>query len=94
MERIKKFKQTTRWLANSAFQTYYGKPAFGPYGFGNTKPINGGCVYGDQMLTYNINPIRGGNNPERQEVYPWVERYYDKLKIKPNSPPRKCKAEF
>jgi hypothetical protein len=35
------------------------------------------------MLTYNINPIRGKNNPERQEVYPWVEKFYDKLKIKP-----------
>ena len=26
--RIKKFNETTRWLPNTAFQTYFGKPAF------------------------------------------------------------------
>jgi len=34
------FNSTTRWLADSAFTTYYGKPAFHAYGKGNTKPVN------------------------------------------------------
>ena len=34
-ERIKKMEATTRWLPNSAFTTYFGKPAWGPYGYKN-----------------------------------------------------------
>ena len=30
---------TTRWLADSAFTTYFGKPAFHAYGKGNVKPL-------------------------------------------------------
>ena len=37
---------TTRWLPNSAFQTYFGKPAFENYGMGNINPPTGGLVYG------------------------------------------------
>ena len=36
----------TRYLANSGYQTYFGKPALCNYGMGNTKPIVGGVVYG------------------------------------------------
>jgi len=31
---------TTRWLADSAFTTYFGKPAFHPYGRGNVAPTS------------------------------------------------------
>ena len=33
--RIKKFKEQSRWLANTAFQTYFGRPAFCNYGRAN-----------------------------------------------------------
>ena len=31
---------TTRWLADSSFTTYFGKPAFHAYGKGNVQPTN------------------------------------------------------
>jgi hypothetical protein len=42
-DRIKKFGEQSRWLANTSFQTYYGKPAFENYGRGNTQPTFGIC---------------------------------------------------
>lgn len=45
-ERIKKMKAETRWLPDSAFTTYFGKPAWGIYGNANVKPTVGGIVYG------------------------------------------------
>lgn len=57
--RIKNLEETTRWLPNSAFVTYFGKPAFENYGMGNVKPTIGGCVYGNYLLTHNVNPHRG-----------------------------------
>lgn len=39
-------EETTRWLPNSAFTTYFGRPAFENYGRGNVNPPIGGCVYG------------------------------------------------
>ena len=36
--RRSRFNNTTRWLADSSFTTYFGKPAFHPYGRANTKP--------------------------------------------------------
>jgi len=39
-------EETTRWLPNSAFTTYFGKPAFENYGRGNVNPAIGGCIYG------------------------------------------------
>ena len=47
IERLKKFYGTTRWLPNSAFTTYFGKPAFENYGYGNTNPVYGGLFYGN-----------------------------------------------
>lgn len=38
--------KTTRWLPNTSFTTYYGKPAFENYGMGNVQPTVGGIVYG------------------------------------------------
>lgn len=63
------FNNTTRWLADSAFTTYFGKPAFHPYGRGNTNPAVGGVNYGNAMLTHNINAECGENPPLYQQVY-------------------------
>lgn len=39
-KKISEINSTTRWLADSAFTTYFGKPAFHAYGKGNTRPTN------------------------------------------------------
>ena len=62
--RLDHFNQTTRWLADSAFTTYFGKPAFHCYGKGNTNPAVGGNVYGHYMLTHNVNPESGVHLPQ------------------------------
>ena len=60
---------TSRWLPDSALTTYFGKPAFHPYGHANTNPSNGGAVYGQYMKTFNVNPHSGGNKPEFSQVH-------------------------
>lgn len=40
------FLNKTRWLPDSAFTTYFGKPAFHAYGKGNVNPTVGGVNYG------------------------------------------------
>ena len=62
-KRKSKLDYTTRWIADSSFTTYYGKPAFHTYGRANTKPTQGGINYGQNMLTHNINPECGKNPP-------------------------------
>lgn len=64
--RRSKVNNTTRWLADSSFQTYFGKPAFHPYGRANTNPSVGGICYGNNMLTHNINAECGDNPPAFQ----------------------------
>ena len=54
-QKQQEFNSTTRWLADSAFTTYYGKPAFHAYGKGNTKPVNQNL----KMMTHNINACTG-----------------------------------
>eukprot|EP00352_Strombidinopsis_acuminata_P005556 CAMPEP_0176368414 /NCGR_PEP_ID=MMETSP0126-20121128/22571_1 /TAXON_ID=141414 ORGANISM="Strombidinopsis acuminatum, Strain SPMC142" /NCGR_SAMPLE_ID=MMETSP0126 /ASSEMBLY_ACC=CAM_ASM_000229 /LENGTH=104 /DNA_ID=CAMNT_0017726641 /DNA_START=758 /DNA_END=1072 /DNA_ORIENTATION=- len=44
-------------------------PAFHAYGKGNVKPTVGGCIYGQQMLSHNINPECGDHMPQYQQVY-------------------------
>ena len=39
-KKISDFNATTRWLPDSSFTTYFGKPAFHAYGKGNIKPTN------------------------------------------------------
>lgn len=68
-KRKSEFLNTTRWLPDSSFTTYFGKPAFHPYGKGNTNPTNGGVNYGQNMLTHNINAECGDNPPLYQQVY-------------------------
>ena len=53
---------TTRWLADSSFTTYFGKPAFHAYGKGNVKPAN--PAY--KMLTHNINGCTGKQSAQFQ----------------------------
>lgn len=47
-------KATTRELADTAFTTYFGKPSFGPYGYGNVRPTIGGMMYGQHMYDYEL----------------------------------------
>jgi hypothetical protein len=63
------FNNSTRWLPDSAFTTYFGKPAFHPYGNGNTNPAIGGVNYGNNLLTHNINAECGDHPPLYQQVY-------------------------
>lgn len=49
---------TTRWLADSSFTTYFGKPAFHAYGKGNIKPTNPN----QKLLSHNINAVSGKQN--------------------------------
>lgn len=63
------FDNTTRWLPDSAFTTYFGVPAFHLYGRANTNPTTGGVNYGDSMLTHNINAESGANPPMFQQCY-------------------------
>ena len=53
--KIAEINATTRWLADSSFTTYFGKPAFHAYGKGNTKPTNSH----QKFLTHNINGVTG-----------------------------------
>jgi hypothetical protein len=68
IKRIKDLMNTTRWLPNTAFQTYFGKPAFHNYGTANTNPAVGGSIYGNYLLSHNINPQTFGNQPEFRQV--------------------------
>jgi len=93
-ERIKKLQQTSRWLPNSAFTTYFGKPAFANYGQGNTNPTWGGVGgYGSYMKTHNVNPHEGSNKPKFEQVYQTAEKKALTKKPRSPEPPRKCKDE-
>ena len=69
-KRRSQFNNTTRWLSDSAFTTYFGKPAFHTYGRGNTRPTVGGCMYGQTLLSHNINAECGAFPPPFEQVYP------------------------
>jgi hypothetical protein len=68
-EKIKELKLTGRLLPDSALTTYFGKPAWHAYGNGNTKPAQGGLIYGDYLKTHSINPHSGENHPELVQCY-------------------------
>jgi hypothetical protein len=63
------FDNTTRWLPDSSFMTYCGKPPFHTYGKGNVKPANGGFCYGSYLLSHNINAESGDHAPLYQGTY-------------------------
>lgn len=68
-EKMAELKLTSRFLADSAITTYFGKPAFCAYGNGNVNPAYGGGIYGSYMKTFNVNPHAGGNKPEFSQVH-------------------------
>jgi len=70
MKLYTQFKQTTRWIPNSSFTTYFGKPPFENYGRGNTHPIDGGLIYGTYLYSHNVHPHRGNNHPKNIQSYP------------------------
>ena len=94
IDRIKKFNEQTRWLPNSAFQTYFGKPAFENYGFANTNPSWGGPIYGEYLKSHNINPQRGDNTPEADQVYLSSQIASEKINYSRSHIPRKCMNEY
>lgn len=95
LERLKKFYNTTRWLPNSAFTTFFGKPAFENYGYGNTNPVYGGLFYGNYMLSHNMNPIDGDNHPPEKQVYSSaMMKSLQRQAIRRPSPPRKIPDEI
>ena len=93
-ERIKKFNEQTRWLPNTGFQTYYGKPAFENYGFRNTNPSWGGLMYGSYLKSFNINPQRGENHPKFDQVYISSQLAADRVNYERDYMPRKCQDEY
>ena len=64
-KKVSEINSTTRWLADSAFTTYFGKPAFHAYGKGNTRPVDST----QQFLTHNINGVSGKQKTKYQQVY-------------------------
>ena len=95
IKRLKKFYNTTRWLPNSAFTTYFGKPAFENYGYANTNPVYGGLFYGNYMLSHNMNPIDGANHPKEKQVYSSaMMKSLQRKAIRKPSPPRKVPEEI
>ena len=82
-------------LKNSAFTTYFGKPAFENYGYGNTNPVYGGLFYGNYMLSHNMNPIDGANHPEEKQVYSSaMMKSVQRKGVRRPSPPRKVPEEI
>jgi len=63
--KISEINATTRWMADSAFTTYFGKPAFHAYGKGNTNPTSNGTKF----LTHNINGVTGDQKAKYKQVY-------------------------
>ena len=49
--------------------TYFGKPAFHPYGNGNVKPTSGGLIYGGYLKSHNVNPHSGDNKPAEMQTF-------------------------
>ena len=95
INRLKKLYNTTRWLPNSAFTTYFGKPAFENYGYGNTNPVYGGLFYGNYMLSHNMNPIDGDNHPPEKQVYSSaMMKSCQRKGVRRPSPPRKVPDEI
>lgn len=86
--------ETTRWLPNSAFKTYFGKAPFENYGRGNINPTVGGSVYGDYLKSHNVNPHSGGNKPQYKQVYEHADFAATRYPDPQPEPPRKCKDDY
>ncbi|CAK94134.1 unnamed protein product (macronuclear) [Paramecium tetraurelia] len=92
-ERIKKFNGETRWIADSAFTTYFGKPAWGPYGYNNVNPTVGGVIYGQHLLSHNVQPHRNRNDPYYIQTYQNALRKGAAVANVEPEPPRNCREE-
>ncbi|CAD8178218.1 unnamed protein product [Paramecium pentaurelia] len=92
-ERIKKFQGETRWIADSAFTTYFGKPAWGPYGYNNINPAVGGIIYGQHLLSHNVQPHRNKNDPFYIQTYQNALRKGAAIANVEPEPPRNCREE-
>ncbi|CAD8184233.1 unnamed protein product [Paramecium octaurelia] len=92
-ERIKKFQGETRWIADSAFTTYFGKPAWGPYGYNNVNPAVGGIIYGQHLLSHNVQPHRNKNDPYYIQTYQNALRKGAAVANVEPEPPRNCREE-
>ncbi|CAD8109874.1 unnamed protein product [Paramecium sonneborni] len=92
-DRIKKFQGETRWIADTAFTTYFGKPAWGPYGFNNINPSVGGIVYGQHMLSHNVQPHRNKNDPYYIQTYQNALRKGAAVANVEPEPPRNCREQ-
>lgn len=93
-QRIKKFSEQTKWLPNTAFTTYYGKPAFENYGRGNVRPATGGIIYGNYLKTHNVNPHRGKKNPNSKQSYNNALMYGSRMPVCEPELPRKVTEDF
>lgn len=93
-DRIRRLNETTRWLPNSAFKTYFGKPPFENYGRGNVRPTVGGPFYGDYMKSHNINPHAGDNKPEFKQIYDHADLAATRYPEVEPEPPRKCRDDI
>ena len=91
--RLAELEKTTRWLPDSAFQTFFGKPAFHAYGKANTNPPYGGPVYGQYMLSHNINPESGVSKPMYKQTYTCAGMKSMGKGARIQTLPRKAKAE-
>lgn len=70
IDKINAKNSTTRFLPDSAFTTFFEKPAFHSYGHGNVNPTNGGVIYGEYLLSHSVNPALGkGKKPQYQQTY-------------------------
>ena len=54
-------------MSNTEVAKSFKRPIFGPYGYGNVKPMMGGVVYGEYMMSHNIEPEVKGENKMRIE---------------------------
>ena len=81
-------------MPNSAFKTYFGKTPFENYGRGNVNPTVGGSIYGEYMLSHNVNPQSGTNKPKFRQTYSQAEFASGRYPDPQPEPPRKCKDDF
>lgn len=66
--RINELHKCAGWLLDSAYQFYFGRPAFHTYGKNNTNPITREVVYGQYMPTHNVSFEHSENNSKCQQV--------------------------
>lgn len=93
-ERLKKFNEQSRWIPNTSFQTYFGKPAFENYGNKNNNVPWATLSYGNHLKSHNINPQRIPNKPEFEQVYKSAQIASTHIDYTKDHIPRKCLNEY